>query len=212
VVSTNRDETTALLNLWAGGCGESADRLLERLYPDLHRLAAREKLSSGMEVQHSDLVQELCIRLLEQRTPAWSNRGHFFAVAARLIRRIVIDEARWRGRQKRGSGQRTVGLHDLEISAPGLDFDLMDLDHALDTLSRVSPAAVRVVELRYFAGLSLDETAATLDVGRTTVVRLWRYARAWLHATLQGELRELPGPGPSSEMGHALDGAESLSR
>lgn len=183
--TTRSDETTALLNRWAGGCAESGEELMARLYPDLRRLAARQSWNRELSTPVSDLAQNLCLRLAQQRQASWNSRGHFFALAAKLIRRVVVDELRHRRRQKRGAGTERVSLAEVELeSSDATRPDLVALDEALTRLGRVSPAAVRVVELRYFAGLGIDETAAVLEVGRTTVVRQWRFARAWLHGVL----------------------------
>lgn len=187
---TTPDRTTALLHRWSAGCPASAETLMERLYPDLRDLAGRHGWRLRPWASPSDLAQDLCLSLLRQDRASWHNRRHFFAVAAKLVRRIAADRCRSEGRLKR---TRRVELRledDVDAHSP-FELDHLALDLALDQLARASPSAVRVVELRYFAGLSIDETAAVLDVGRTTVVRRWRFARAWLRAALDGVAPEL---------------------
>lgn len=181
---SGRADTTVLLNRWAAGCAESGERLLERIYPDLRRLASRRRWNADLSVQVSDIVQELYLRLAQQKQVTWQDRAHFFAVAARLIRRIVVDHLKHKSRMKRGGNAARVALDAIELADPGPDTDVLALDQALSRLARHSPSAVRVVELRYFAGLSVEETAAVLEVGYRTVVRRWRFARAWLHTEL----------------------------
>jgi RNA polymerase sigma factor (TIGR02999 family) len=157
---------------------------MERLYPDLRDLAGRHAWRMDLEGSASDLAQELCLQLLQQQRTTWRNRGHFFAVAAKLARRLVSDRRRHDRRLKRGGRIEHVPLPDDLAAAEG-DLDLLALDEALDRLARISPSAVRVVELRFFAGLEIDETAAALEVGRATVLRRWRFARAWLYDALK---------------------------
>lgn len=175
-------EVTALLQAWSGGDREAGDRLFARVYRRLHRLAAHRlaREPSPDLLQTTDLMHEAYLRLASQRQVTWRNRAHFFAVAARLIRRILLDQAKHRKRHKRGAGAAHVPLDAVDPGGPGPDLDLMALAEALDRLAEIDPLAVRVVRLRYFAGLSLEEVAEVLGVGRATVVRSWRFARAWL--------------------------------
>lgn len=185
-VTGEAEETTALLNRWAEGRSELGWQLMERIYPDLLRLAAHHGWSWDLTARPSDLVQETLLRLEQQRSSAWTDRAHFFAVAARLIRRVVVDQVKKGRRLKRGGRSRTQDIEEVGEEPWHLDLDVLALHQALKSLARTSPSAVRVVELRYFAGLSIAETAAVLGVGRTTVVRRWRFARAWLRLELQG--------------------------
>lgn len=185
--SPGGDDTTALLNLWTRGDAEAGERLMERIYPDLLRLAVRHRWDLDLTAQASDLAQDLFVRMSRQRRVTWADRAHFFAVAAKMIRRIIVDHLKERHRSKRGGRAQRLGLEDVELSA-SVDFDLIALDQALERLARASPSAVQVVELRYFAGLNVDETAKVLEIGRATVIRRWRFARAWLRRALgEGE-------------------------
>lgn len=177
-------ETTSALAKWSEGSAEAVDDLLGRLYPDLRRLAHGHRWGLATLDSTSDLAQDLCVRLFRQRAPEWKNRGHFFAVAAKLMRRIAVDSDRRARALKRGGDREQVDLDRVDLVDEGLDVDLIALEEALERLSRSSPSVVKVVELRYFAGLSVDETAAVLEIGRATVLRRWRFARAWLHAAL----------------------------
>lgn len=161
---------------------------MARIYPDLERLAMHCQWGSELSARPSDLVQETFLRLARQEHTVWNDRAHFFAVAARLIRRAVVDEVRFRGALKRSAGDPARGW-DQEVAgeAGGLDLEVLALHQALERLARTSPSAARVVELRYFAGLSVDEIAELLDVARSTVKRRWRFARAWLQLELVGE-------------------------
>ena len=181
------DATTGLLEQWAAGSETAASAVLERLYPDLLSLAGRHQWRAGASSTPSSLAQELCIRLLGQRRAGWHCRAHFFAVAAKLIRRLAVDRARREQRLKRGSSQRRVDLEEIEPTYEPGGVDLIALDAGLDRLARMSPSTARVVEMRFFAGLSIEETATVLEVGRTTVVRRWRLAKAWLRAVMNGE-------------------------
>lgn len=178
------DDTTRLLRQWRLGNSEAGERALERLYPGLRSLSA--KLLAGIDayLQPSDLLQELYLKIDAQRQIPANSRAHFFALAARLARRLIADHLRHHRRHKRGKGHSPVPLAGLEIAEAEKHPDLLALDQALSRLGKVDPSAVRVVELRYFAGLTVEETAAALAIGPATVVRRWRFARSWLYREL----------------------------
>jgi len=183
--------TTDMLKRWAAGSDRAAEQLMGRLYPDLLAMAGRQGELLRLTATRSDLAQELCIRILEQRSTNWQGRAHFFAIAAKLVRRIAVDRLRWETREKRGGGQKAVGIEEVGPIMPEFDFDLLALDRALSRLADGSPSIALVVELKFFAGLSIEETAEILEIGRTTVIRRWRFARAWLGAAMKGEAPEL---------------------
>ena len=164
----------------------STEELTPIVYDDLRRLADAyfQREAPGPTLQPTALVNEACVQLLGQRNQDWENRGHFLAVAATCMRRILMNAARDRGRQKRGGEWDRVTL-----AAAGNDVhgtvSVLDLDAALERLGERNERYVRIVELRYFAGLGLDETAQVLGVGRTTIVREWAKARAWLEDALE---------------------------
>jgi len=181
-MSGTSDDVTALLQAWAGGQAGAGDRLFDRVYSRLHRLAANRlsREDAPGELRTGDVMHEAYLRLAGQKRVTWRNRAHFFAVAARLIRRVLLDQVKFRRRRKRGDGTAHVPLEHAEPAGIEPDLDLVALGEALDDLAAVDPMAVRVVRLRYLAGLNLEETAEVLGVGRATVVRSWRFARAWL--------------------------------
>lgn len=182
-------DLTALLNRWAAGDREAEEEVVERIYPVLHRLAARQLLVARRTptLETRELVQEAYLRLVDQRTTAWESRLHFFAIAARLIRRVAIDLERRRRSQKRGG--EVVALPLTEAWSVTVDpaLDLLLLHDALERLGGERPELERLVELRFFAGLSLDEVAAVTGLPRTTAIRKLRYARAWLRSALARE-------------------------
>jgi RNA polymerase sigma factor (TIGR02999 family) len=175
---------TELLSDWRDGDTGARDRLVECLYPELHRLAEQAFRSERRNhtLQPTALVSEAWLRLSGADPIASADRGHLFAVAARLMREILIDHARQRARLKRDGGER-VTLSGLEDGAAG-DLDLVDLDAALQRLERIDPTKARVVELRYFGGLSIEETAAATGQSPATVKRHWQAARSWLSDAL----------------------------
>ena len=158
-------------------------------YAELRRLAngyvRRERAAS---VQATDLVHEAYLRLSKQPHPAWRNRAHFVAIAAISMRRLLVERARARAADKRGGGQLRVTLDEtlLAAAAPAHDLDVVALDRALSRLADVDPQQARIVELRYFGGLSVPETAEALDISEATVKRHWTFARAWLLRELEG--------------------------
>ena len=165
---------------------ETADRLVPLLYRELRRLAAGYLRNErpNHTLQPTALVNEAYLRLAGQADPEWKDRGRFVAVAAHVMREVLIDHARTRGRSKRGAGQRVISLEDAGEVGDGREVDLIALDDALSELDRVDAQQGRIVELRYFGGLSIEETARVLGVSAATVKRNWRLAKAWLHREL----------------------------
>lgn len=179
-------EITALLQDVENGVPGSTDRLALAVFADLHRIARRamHRESDGHTLQPTELVDEAFVRLVGQRDVSWQNRAQFFAVAARTIRRILVDHARHHRRQKRDHGVR-VTLDESIVSAPERSIDLIALDEALEQLDAVAPRQARVVELRFFGGLEVDETAHALGISPATVKRDWTFARAFLLRSLE---------------------------
>jgi RNA polymerase sigma factor (TIGR02999 family) len=180
-------EVTRLLDAAAGGDGRAAAELLPLVYDELRELAAARMAaeSPGQTIQPTALVHEAYLRLIgPDPGQHWNSRGHFFAAAAEAMRRILINRARDKGRLKRGGGRRRLELDHLTDPGTATDEDLLDLDDALTRLATAYPAAVKLVELRFFAGLSLDDAAAALGMARRTADRQWAFARAWLFDAL----------------------------
>jgi len=179
-------ELTRLLLAWGAGDEQALDDLLPVVYRELYNMARRYMAGERPDhtLQASALVNEAYLRLVDVRQMQWQNRAHFFGVCAQLMRRILVDFGRRRHYLKRGGGVRPVNLNeDLLIGAQTTN--LVALDDALNALAAVDPRKVRVVELRFFAGLSVNETAEVLKVAPDTVVRDWRLAKAWLHCELR---------------------------
>ena len=177
---------TELLHDWSGGDSKALDELFPLVYDELHRQAGhylgRER--PGHTLQTTALLHEAYIRLAGNDKGAWENRFQFFAFAAKIMRNILVDHARAKQREKRGAGALKISLADIDPRTPGLDLDLLALDQALDRLSKIDEQQVKVVELRYFGGLSLEATADALQISRATVARDWNVAKAWLHREL----------------------------
>jgi len=184
---TSRDEVTNLLRSWGKGGDDAADRLLAAIYDDLHAQAARAMRREGGEhtLQATALVHEAYLRLVDQRHVDWKNRAHFFAIAAQAMRRVLVDHARARLAEKRGGAMEKVTLSDAVAGSPDDNaVDVLALHDALERLAALDPDQARVVELRYFGGMNIDETADTLGVSAATVKREWAVARAWLKREL----------------------------
>ena len=173
---------TALLRAWSGGDEEALPALLPLVEAELRRLAraymARERM--GHTLQATALVNEAFLRLIDARQVAWQDRAHFLGISARLMRRVLVDHARTRGARKRGDGDYKVPLEDDMAVSPAPDVDLVDLDRALDALSLVDERKCRVIEMRFFGGMTVEETAEVLHVSTDTVKRDWRLAKLWL--------------------------------
>jgi RNA polymerase sigma factor (TIGR02999 family) len=180
---------TKILQDWSAGDATALDRLTPLVYAELHRIAEANMLDErhGHVLQPSALVNEAFIRLMAGQALEWTSRAHFFAHAACLMRRILIDFARLRQQQKRGGGVEWVDISSIQdVPRTSLNVvDFLDLDCALEELADLNQRHARVVELRYFGGLEIGEVALVLGVSDTTVVREWRFARAWLFHRLQ---------------------------
>jgi RNA polymerase sigma-70 factor (ECF subfamily) len=184
-----QEEVTTLLRAWSAGDADAFERVLPLVYDELHRMAARYLAGerSSISLQATALVNELCLRLLGWSPDAWQNRGHFFGVSAQMMRRVLVDIARRRRADRRGGdGAIRVSLEGIDVAAAEPGADLLEVDAALDLLAREDPRKARVVELRFFGGLSIEEIAQALGVSVRTVHADWAFARAWLYRTLSG--------------------------
>ena len=184
-------DVTALLLQWSEGDEAARGRLIETVYDELKRVARRHlgRERSDHSLAPTALVHEAYLRLIDQRRVRWQNRAHFFGVAAQLMRRILVDHARARGALKRGVSA-TVTLDDVIVATPALEIDIVALDAALEKLAALDARQSRLVELRFFAGLTVEETADVLHVAPITVKRDWALARAWLFRQLRHQSAE----------------------
>jgi len=185
-------EVTQLLVAWSQGDEAARDQLMPLVYGELHRMAERylNQESPGHTLQTTALIHEAYLRLVGPQTPHWQNRAHFFGVAAQVMRHILVDHARSRGYAKRGGAAQMVPLEQAALVSAEQAAEVVALDEALSALAAFDERKSRVVELRYFGGLSLEETAAVLKVSTDTVKRDWRLAKAWLLNELSGERRD----------------------
>jgi RNA polymerase sigma-70 factor, ECF subfamily len=182
-------EVTQLLVDWGNGNQAALDRLISLAYTELHQLAhwymRRERPDHTM--QTTALIHEAYLRLVDQTQVHWQHQAHFFGIAARLMRRILIEHARRHTRAKRGGGAGTIVLDEGAIVSQTRATELLALDDALERLAAIDPRKSRVVELRFFGGLSVEEAAIVLNVAPNTVLRDWRLAKAWLHREISHE-------------------------
>jgi len=183
VGQNSTSEITKLLQGWQGGDRERLDALLPVVYKELRRIAHFQlrKEREDHSLQSAELVNEAYLRLVRMNPPLWESRTHFFAIAAQLIRQILVDYARRHGAWKRGAGQGAVPLEDASRLSRGKGIDVVVLDDAMKALAELDPRKAKVVELRFFGGLTFAETAEVLNVSAVTVSRDWSTARAWLH-------------------------------
>jgi RNA polymerase sigma factor (TIGR02999 family) len=181
-------EVTGLLQAWSAGDEEALEELTPLVYRELHRAARRYMAGerSSHTLQATALINEVYLRLIDARRMDWQNRAHFFAVCAQLMRRILTDFARSRRYQKRGGGAAHMPLDEALVVGSQPDSDLVELDEALKKLALVDERKSRVVELRFFGGLDVKETAKVLNVSSETVMRDWRLAKVWLVRELSG--------------------------
>jgi RNA polymerase sigma-70 factor, ECF subfamily len=184
-------DVTRLLQEWKDGDREALDRLIPVVYEELHALASRQLAGEWRHdrLQTTAVVSEAYVKLFGQRAVDWQNRGHFFAIAAQLMRRILVDHARREHRAKRGGAATPVAIDDVTVPAPAsLDaVDALDLDRALNKLEQIDPDGAKLVELRFFGGLTVEESAAVLGVSIATVKRDWAVVKGWLFRDLSGE-------------------------
>jgi RNA polymerase sigma-70 factor (ECF subfamily) len=182
-------ETTELLRSWARGEATALDRLTPRVYHELRRIAGHYMQNEGpaRTIQATALVHEAYLRLAEVTNVDWQHRSQFFALSARIMRNILLDNARARASAKRGGLQARVNLDEIPDVAARRGSELMALDDALTALAKIDPRRAQVIELRFFGGLSVDETAAVMKVSQETVMRDARVARAWLKRELNNK-------------------------
>jgi RNA polymerase sigma-70 factor (ECF subfamily) len=187
-------ETTLLLRAWAAGDQGALDQLTPRVYDELRRIAGRfmQDERPGRTIQTTALVHEAYLKLVDVSKVDWQHRAHFFAIAAQIMRRILLDRARRRVAAKRGGAAKKVNLDEAPDVGSGRAREIIALDDALNALAKIDPRKARVVELRFFAGLSVEETAEVVQISSVTVMRDWKLARAWLLAELSD------GPNESS--------------
>jgi RNA polymerase sigma-70 factor (ECF subfamily) len=182
-----REDVTVLLAKLTKGNKTAASKLIPMVYDELRRLAGgymrRER--SDHTLQATALVHEAYLKLVEQRSVDWQSRAHFFGIAAQVMRRILVDHARGHLRDKRGGGQREVPLDEALVFAPEQSLELVKMDEALERLTKLDPRQGKIVELRFFGGLTVEETAEMLGISPKTVKRDWRMAKAWLHGELK---------------------------
>jgi RNA polymerase sigma factor (TIGR02999 family) len=189
-------DNTRILSDFERGEPQAADQLLPLIYHELRRLAARKlaRERPGQTLDPTALVHEAYLRLVATGKdgaslagePCWADRRHFFAAAAEAMRRILVENARRKGRHKHGGGRRRQAADPEALVAPGSDQELLALHEALERFAAHDPLKAKLVELRFFGGLTLDQAAACLDVSDSTADRAWRYARAWLYAAMAG--------------------------
>src|SRR3989440_6576254 len=186
MATTSPQEVTRLLLDWSKGNQAALDKLMPLVDRELHRLAHHYMRNEkpGHTLQTTALVNEAYLRLVNQKHVHWKNRAHFFALSAQLMRRILVDHARKRNYAKRGGDAQQISFDEAMVVSRERGADLIALDDALDRLAAIDPRKSKVVELRFFGGLSVDETAEALQISAVTVMREWRMAKAWLYSSL----------------------------
>jgi RNA polymerase sigma factor (TIGR02999 family) len=177
---------TAMLRDWSNGDQQAQDQLFRAVYNELHGQAAGylRHERPGLSLQTTDLIHEAYLRLIDQQHVEWHDRLHFFAIAAKVMRRILVDHGRSRQAAKRGGSDIRLPLEEAMVILPGPDLDFVALDEALNKLAEIDPQQSQVVELRFFSGLSVEETAKVMSVSERTVKRDWHVAKAWLRREL----------------------------
>ena len=185
-MSDDSENVTQLLQDWSKGNQQALEELLPLIYDELRHLAHNFLYSErpGHTLQTTALAHEAYLKLIDQKRVDWQNRAHFFAIAAQAMRRILIDSARRRAAQKRGSAGEKVSLAEVSDISTDSHTDLLALDEALNRLAAMDPDQSRIIELRYFGGLTIEETAEVMKTSPATVKRDWQMARAWLHQEL----------------------------
>lgn len=181
------EQITEMLQAWGEGDSTALEQLLPLVYDELHRLAGAYLRGErrGHTLQTTALINEAYLRLAEWKNVEWKNRAHFLGVAAQMMRRVLVDFARSRHYAKRGGDAQPVEFEEAKIAAPRRDAEIIVLDDALKTLAEIDPRKCLLVELRYFGGLSVGETADAMNLSPRTVMREWQAARAWLYRELK---------------------------
>src|SRR5437762_290531 len=184
-----RSEITQWLSVCKGGDTEALESLLPLVYEELHQQAVRafHRERAGHTLQPTALVNEVYLRLVNQREMKWQNRAQFFGIAAQMMRRILVSHARARRAEKRGGGETRIMLDEALAPAPQRDVNLLAVDEALTRLESIDPEKSRMVELRFFSGLSVEETAEVMGVSPRTIDRQWQMAKAWLHREITAD-------------------------
>ena len=180
-------DVTGLLQAWRGGDQAALDNLIPLLERELHRIAKHYMAAQppGHTLQTTALVNEAYLRLIDAQRLSWHDRSHFLAVCSQIMRHVLVDHARARQAAKRGGAAEAAPLEEAWVASPEPDTDIVAIDEALGALAKLYPRKARVIELRFFGGLSVEETAAVLEVSQDTVMRDWRLARAWLARELR---------------------------
>jgi RNA polymerase sigma-70 factor (ECF subfamily) len=189
MTNLSRRDVTVLLQAWSEGDPTAPEKLGPLIYGELHRLARRHmrRENPGHTLDTGALLNEAYVRLAEWKNARWENRAHFYGVAAEIMRRVLVDYARSRAYQKRGGGVRPIALEEGMVLAPERSADVLLLDEAMKRLADFDPRKSKVVELRFFGGLSVEETAAVLNVSPFTVIRDWNLAKAWLQREIRSQ-------------------------
>jgi RNA polymerase sigma factor (TIGR02999 family) len=191
VARRTSEETTTLLHDAAGGSRSAADELMGQLYDEFRALARRRlrREAAGQTLQPTALVNEVYLKLIDQTRTDWKGRTHFFAIGAEVMRRVLVDRARRKARLKRGGGRERIALDEQLVVSPGKDEDLLAVDEALEELAKLDPRQARIVELRFFGGLTVAEAAEAMGLSQRTVEAEWTMIRAWLRRRLSDEER-----------------------
>jgi RNA polymerase sigma factor (TIGR02999 family) len=191
-IDETQQQITERLIAWNRGDTAALDDVIRAVYKELHRMAERylRLETPGHSLQPTAIVHEAYLRLIDQTQVSWQNRAHFFGVAAQMMRRILVDHARTKQRAKRGGTTRTLSLEEVLDVTKGRATDLVALDEALESLNEIDPRKSKTVEMRFFGGLSVEETAEVLNVSPQTVMRDWKLAKAWLYKELKSEAHD----------------------
>jgi RNA polymerase sigma-70 factor, ECF subfamily len=189
MTQASRSNVTALLHSWKAGDQAAKEKLWAIVFPELDRLAHRYMRNErpSHTLRTGALVNEAYLRLVDWKNAEWESKAHFLGMCARIMRQILVDHARARGYQKRGGDRRIEALDDVATMSPAHDEQFLALDEALQSLASIDKRKSDVVELRFFGGLTVEETAEALGVSRLTVIRDWNFARAWLLAEMDGK-------------------------
>jgi RNA polymerase sigma factor (TIGR02999 family) len=185
-MTSSLPNVTELLRNWSDGDKQAQEKLFQIVYDELHRQAARylRHEHQGLSLQTTDLIHEAYLRLIDQQHVEWENRLHFFAMSAKVMRHILVDHARSRQAAKRGGSNIRLPLDEAMVVSPGQNLDFLALDEALNRLAKIDPQQSQVVELRFFSGINVEDTAKLMGVSERTVKRDWNVAKAWLRREL----------------------------